>query len=566
MNMPPFGLSLAPESRLRLNRAVFDWCLGSANREIARAQPEQAARWAAIAAECANSFGCRQLASDDLENLLLELATALPVPDRRCSEIPSNRWLHVFTRVSSTGGHTALVTRWIESEAKGARHSIALTHLDSASVPELIGAVTQTGGSVFALGDISNLIDRATQLRKVAYLEADYVVLHIHMWDVVPTIAFGVPGGPPVLLLNHADHLFWVGGAVADRVIHLRASGEDVTRRLRKIDRSLYLPIPIPLRHAPKCREAVRRELGIPPEAPVMLTIGAPYKYEPMGYLDFLASLERIIVRNPAAWLIAVGPSGSHREWSIASGRSGGHIIAVGEKHCLEKYHAAADIYLEGFPFGSLTALLEAALSGLPCVRAPAACFPPFSSDGKALENVPVSHDIEAYEARVTSLLRDSAMRRRTGDELATSVRLEHCVPAWSQHLRALKASVPPSHDTFRRNAIPPIAEAIERYWMPFQLSRMTVHPLNFAISRALRFELDISVQPTTWLRCRSFPLARYGCTSYPHLLFVVFGLYVMRMKRTLMARLLMTPHRWRALFGHLYARHIGWRFEKPSD
>ena len=65
---------------------------------------------------------------------------------------------------------------------------------------------------------------------------------------------------------------------------------------------------------------------------------------------------------------------------------------------------SAATVYLEGFPFGSLTAMLEAALAAVPPVMAPALCPLPYRSDDFALHDEPVPEDVDAYVARALAL------------------------------------------------------------------------------------------------------------------------------------------------------------------
>ena len=134
--------------------------------------------------------------------------------------------LHVFSRTLSVGGHTRMVWRWMGLD-DGRSHSVAVTRQGRRDVPpELVAMAEDTGGSVTVLdrahGDV---LARARALHELA-THADVVILHIDPEDIVPVVAFGDRSGlPPILYLNHADHLFWLGVGIADLVVNLRRSG-----------------------------------------------------------------------------------------------------------------------------------------------------------------------------------------------------------------------------------------------------------------------------------------------------------------------------------------------------
>jgi hypothetical protein len=125
-----------------------------------------------------------------------------------------------FSETFTIGGHTALARRWVTLDRSGDHHAVVLTLQPADAVEsKLARAVAATGGSVLSLAGEGGLLRRAARLRQLATESADVVVLHAHQWDVVPSLAFAAAGGPPVLLLNHADHPFWLGTAIADTVI-----------------------------------------------------------------------------------------------------------------------------------------------------------------------------------------------------------------------------------------------------------------------------------------------------------------------------------------------------------
>lgn len=402
-------------------------------------------QWCLAAAGLADVIGCNQLVSSELEELLLAIAKILPVPvviNKPRHGNSGQRWLHVLSKAYVSGGHTALVTRWIENAPSHERHSLVLTFDDGLSVEKLSHAVSGSGGTVTALGSIDSFIDRANSLRAIAWHEADIVVLHIHMHDVVPTVAFGIKNGPPVMLVNHADHTFWVGASIADRVINIRESGENFTKLFRGVSRNTQLPIPIPddQEHSAIFKQTIRSEtrtaLNIPLSATVLLTIGTGFKYNPIGNIDFLSAILKVFKSTPDIYLVAIGPSSENPLWKNASDLTNGHIMALGQQSDLWKYHQAADIYVEGFPFGSLTALLEAAISGLPCVKAPKICPPPFVSDGISINIIEAPNDIEAYMSTITHLIQNPTERNELGIKLQGSVRnYHHCSDSWVRYL-----------------------------------------------------------------------------------------------------------------------------------
>jgi hypothetical protein len=318
------------------------------------------------------------------------------------------------------------------------------------------------GGELTVLNPQLPLLERAGRLREIACRRADAVVLHAHMDDPIPILAFAVENTPPVLLVNHADHVFWLGASVADLVTEIRLSGQELSRCCRGIEGSIYLPIPLEETESGSGdggrsldrRKSVRQRLGIPQEAVVFLTIAGKHKYTPLNNYGFISVAQNLLERCPGAYLIAVGPS-SEGPWAAASAKTGGRMIALGIKEVVSPFHAAADVYLEGFPFGSLTSLLEAALAGLPCVEAPATTPLPLRSDDPALDCLLTPANPEEYILEALRLAGDAQARSAEGARVQTAIRQYHCGAGWRQQLGKVYDRIPGKHAVWARRSSP---------------------------------------------------------------------------------------------------------------
>ena len=358
---------------------TVDWCLRNAQRMERVDDFEGAGCWAYIAAGTASNYGHSHLCWAPLEELLSRVGRRLPAAepsDRLPDPTGRKRWLHVLSESYPIGGHTALARRWIAQSPFGERHSVVLTFQTvSAMDSKLADAARRSGGSVHSLSDHASLLDRSVALRRLAWAEADVVVAHVHAWDVVSAMAFAVPGGPPVLLVNHTDHAFWVGCAGADLVVDIRDSGAALTKSFRGARGLAFLPIPLEdCGPAPRDRTAAAARLPDPSvlqRGPVLLTIGAAHKYRPTPRLDFPRIGRRIVEAIDDSVLIAIGANPQDPQWQLLAEQTGGRVVALGSIRDLAPWHAAADLYLEGFPIGSYTALLEVALAERAFVRKP---------------------------------------------------------------------------------------------------------------------------------------------------------------------------------------------------
>ena len=82
----------------------------------------------------------------------------------------------------------------------------------------------------------------------------------------------------------------------------------------------------------------------------------------------------------------------------------------------LLKVQDAADLYVEAFPFGTTTSLLEAGLKGIPVGLAPAQSPPPYGTDGIALDDIlqrPAT--VAEYQAAMKDLCRSADRRAALG-------------------------------------------------------------------------------------------------------------------------------------------------------
>jgi hypothetical protein len=415
-------------------------------------------------------------------------------------------------RAYSIGGHTALVHRWMKLDPRGGRHSVLLLSNRGTMDPRLVEATRSTGGAVNAFDPDTSLMERAIRLREEAWKHADRVVLHVHPWSVIPVVALGTPGGPPVILLNHLSQKFWLGGSVSDLVLNLRDSALEWSVAYRGITRNAMLPIPISLPVSGRessivneTRQAARRMLGMPSEATVLLTIGNAYKYRPLPGLDFLDAAAAILRTCPQAYVVAVGPREDAR-WRARRESAGQRLLAVGPQHDLTSFHEAADIYLEGFPVGSPTALLEVGLLGIPCVRAPRNVQPPFAADGIALSGVRQPVDVADYVRAAIALVQNEGERRLQGSALTRAIQAHHTQAHWPAYVQNAESALPERHRVYSLTGAARLSAPLRDYSVALSTLGHSEDTLSFTFRAAfelgLRARVDASLAKALVRRC----------------------------------------------------------------
>ena len=331
--------------------------------------------------------------------------------------------LHVATSVHDIGGHTRLIENWIKNDP-GSLHSLALLDQGECIRSQLIDLIADNGGETFILAEPSLLL-RARRLRQLAQARPDCIILHHHPDDPLPLVAFARADCPPVAVMNHADHVYWLGSSIADAIIDYREFGARVSRECRGARKSLSLPLPVELGNYALGRDEARSRLGISPGDVALLSMGNAYKYAPTQKQNFFRTIDQVLARNQNArlWLVGVS-SDDLRSFGVSQHE---RVHALGVLSDPSIYQAAADIYLEGFPYGSYTALMETAARGV-CPVLMYAATPKVSCLGDpALEGLVTSATDEAdYIAAVTALINDGPKRAKLAQAVAQRITSTH--------------------------------------------------------------------------------------------------------------------------------------------
>jgi len=368
---PESDTNLASTERLKKNFSWFNREVEKAEAHLNAGRPEEAALAVTLAAAFATQKHCGVFASERIERSLRTISDArpdrAPVFQRAKHLKDVRRVLHVATELTVVGGLTRMMTRWINTDASR-QNSVALTRYRGVLPQQLADAVARTGGQIHKLNTkVGSAFDWALNLRKLAR-EYDLVVMHIHCEDTIPVIAFGPSETlPPVLLLNHADHIFWIGSSVSHAVLNLREAAADITINRRGVapERSLMLPTLIDPPSRKMSRKEARAVLGIDEDAVVLLSVARGAKYRPINGVTYASRFVEVLKANPKARLFVVG-SGSPDDWKAAQDQVPGRITGLPEQPDPSAYFEAADIYVDSYPFSSSTSLMEAAGYGLP--------------------------------------------------------------------------------------------------------------------------------------------------------------------------------------------------------
>lgn len=372
-------LSLWEEEGRRLipqNYEEFRGLVAQAKNFMNCRKYNMAAIYSEMAALYAVSNHCGLFVSLELEQILLEIGresihSSFELRKPKPWSGSHMRILHVASSVMSIGGLSKMLWRWIQQDAKNF-HSLALTRQSpNHKVPKILkDAVLNSNGKIHLLGEsIGNLISWARQLRKIA-ANADLVILHIYNYDVIPIIAFAnKQQSPPILFLDHADHMFWLGTSVSDVVINLRQSGMQLARERRSVEarRNILLPIILEPVQRSLSRAEAKRKIGIPESSILLFSVARAIKYKTINKVSFADAHVPLLKQYEQAILIVIGPSNC-KDWAIAIQQTKGRIKFLEETDKTAVYYQAADIYVDSYPFGSNTSLLEAGSYGLPLI------------------------------------------------------------------------------------------------------------------------------------------------------------------------------------------------------
>ncbi|MBV8526756.1 MAG: glycosyltransferase family 4 protein [Candidatus Dormibacteraeota bacterium] len=432
--------------RMARSRGVVDALLDSAHAHVSQGHVSAAVALLSAAATVSRRRHTGLFTNLTLESKLSAVGTAVHAQANHAQQPESMRSrhrtpggvLHVMTRGYAAGGHTRLVERWIDSEPDVVS-SVAFTQDCDAELGGLRAAVERSGGVVHRLHGSS--LERIRQLAALT-AERDRIVLSIHENDAVALLALtGLRRRAPVVVLNHAEHVFWAGASLADVLVTFRPASTDLAVARRGIARASCIEIPLPVasRRRQQPTGEARRTLGIDPADKVLLTIGWRYKFTPYAGDDLIQVLAPIL-DDSDVHLVAVGPRADDKLWSEAHARYAGRVHPVGRQDDVQCHLDAADVLLDSYPIASLTALLEAAMLGLPVVGlAPRDSRWPriLREDDPALADE-MFDDADAYRARIRALLRDPAVWRDASHTLRERARRTHRPEAWAPAMRQL--------------------------------------------------------------------------------------------------------------------------------
>jgi glycosyltransferase involved in cell wall biosynthesis len=268
------------------------------------------------------------------------------------------------------------------------------------------------------------LIDVYQRIRRGA---VDLVHTHLIHADLYGGLAARLAGVRPIVSTRHNDDSFrrrssmrvltrWSSRSSA-RVVTPSRYLADFTRRMEGVAPEKIRTIPYAVEDTARVGgDGIRREIGIEPDAPLVVTVGR--LIEQKGHRYLLQAWPRVTAARPDARLLIVG-EGPWRSRLAAEARGlgvEGTVTFTGWRRDVSAILAAATVCVhpslwEGFGL----VLLEAMAAGVPVVASRVSSIPEIVLDGHTGYLVPPL-DGTALAERILGLLADPARCRQMGE------------------------------------------------------------------------------------------------------------------------------------------------------
>lgn len=429
------------EKRLASNFAEYEHYVELAEADLAAGNYPGAAMNCSVASHIAVQNHCGVFWSPRLEKVLNEIGRrALPEPPPPRPRVTDyRRILQVSTQVAPVGGLTKMLCLWVGAD-KEREHSLVLTQ-HRGPTPDFVHN-TFDNRVRYLNREPGGQIEWAKKLREIS-ADYDLVILHTHCEDVVPIMAFADPSKhPPVLVLNHADHLFWYNPSVCHMSINLRDAAQDLAIARRGIapERNILMPTISEAVTRTRTREEAKRELGIDQDTVLMVSVARQLKYKTMHGVSYADIHAPVLEKYPNVSMVVVG-AGEQADWAPVQAKVGDRLRTTPQTPNPKIYFEAADIYVDSYPFVSSTSMMEAAGYGAPGVTI--FTYPHetriFGINHVALVGtVMQAASFDEYRGMLETLINDPALRERMAEEARAAVSREHNTPGWNRWLEGV--------------------------------------------------------------------------------------------------------------------------------
>ncbi|MFZ5979594.1 MAG: glycosyltransferase [Candidatus Zixiibacteriota bacterium] len=199
------------------------------------------------------------------------------------------------------------------------------------------------------------------------------------------------------------------------------------TRKQYSESSTLAAPGVIPFTRKTDVAAHRRRDFGIPDEAPVLISVNRERRYHQP---EFWREIQAVLAKNPNVYFVAVGLADTN-ELVHSSAPERSRIITPGFRTDVMEFLKMADVYIDLFPAGTGSSLIEAMQAGLPVV-----CFAQdYGTLYRVAENslgaefvnhpelvIPVKN-YPRWRLTVQRLLKDKDLRRRLSRDMTERAR-----------------------------------------------------------------------------------------------------------------------------------------------